>query len=68
MEHTQTEVKDIQQMFDRDSYLRPYEKEIRRRFVFLTSNLHTAYSFQTLFVANFNFSIFSKSLQGQSLQ
>lgn len=37
MEATKVEVKNIQQLLDRDQYLKHYEKEIRRRFVFLWS-------------------------------
>lgn len=33
MDASQVEVKNIQQLLDRDQYMKPYENEIRRRFV-----------------------------------
>lgn len=33
MDASKAEIKNIQQLLDRDQYLKPYEKEIRRRFV-----------------------------------
>lgn len=30
------DVPELQKLLDRDPYLRPYEKEIRRRFVFIS--------------------------------
>jgi hypothetical protein len=65
MDQAHTEVKDIWQMMERDSYLRPYEKEVRRRFASLNLKYNESLSIFQRFSCKIDIFSFSKSLQGQ---